>query len=509
MSFQQENSKHIAKNTLLLYIRMVFTMGVGLFTSRIILDTLGIEDYGIYNVVGGVVSMFSFLSTSLATAISRFLTYSLGKKDIEQLKNIFSTSIFIQFVLALIVALLAEIVGVWFMNTHMSIPADRIGAANWIIHCSILTFVINIVSVPYNATIIAHERMSAFAYISILEVSLKLLVAYSLYISAFDKLKTYGVLLVMVAIIIRFAYSWYCHRNFEECKLRMVFDRSLFKQMTGFAGWNVMGTGVYLLNTQGVNIVTNIFFGVTVNAARGIADQVKGIVMQFVSNFTTAINPQITKSYAANDNEYLFKLICKGAKLSYFMILMLAMPLMFETETILKLWLKDYPPYAPLFLRLVLIEQMVDFLGNTTARAVWATGKIRKYYIYVSSISMLVLPVSYCFYWLGFPPESSYCAFIAIYILLIPIRLQVLKELIPTFHPFMFYKEVMLPALTVSLISLMLPFTFYCIMDNSLLKSIIIIVVCLLSVAVTTLGLGLSKTEREYVFAQISRCWKS
>lgn len=488
---------------------MVFTMGVGLFTSRIILDTLGIEDYGIYNVVGGVVSMFSFLSTSLATAISRFITFSLGKKDIEQLKNIFSTSMFIQFGLALIIALLAEIAGVWFMNTHMSIPADRIEAANWIIHCSILTFAINIISVPYNATIIAHEKMSAFAYICILEVSLKLLVAYSLYISAFDKLKTYGVLLVMVAIIIRFSYSWYCHRNFEECKLRMVFDRSLFKQMTGFAGWNVMGTGVYLLNTQGVNIVTNIFFGVTVNAARGIADQVKGIVMQFVSNFTTAINPQITKSYAANDYDYLFKLICKGAKLSYFMILMLAMPLMFETETILKLWLKDYPPYAPLFLRLVLIEQMVDFLGNTTARAVWATGTIKKYYIYVSSISMLVLPMSYCFYKIGFPPESSYCIFIAIYILLIPARLHILKELIPSFRPFMFYKKVIMPALAVSLISSLLPLVFYYTMEESLLKSAIVIITSLLSVAGTTFELGLSKREKEYILTRALHLRKS
>lgn len=489
----------IANNTLLLYVRMLVTMGVGLYTSRVILNSLGISDYGIYNVVGGVVTMFSFLTGSLSTAVSRFLTYSLGKQNINDLRTVFSTSFYSQLALSLIVLLLAEIIAVWFLNTHLNIPAERLEAANWVIQCSIIIFTINIISVPFNAAIIAHERMSAFAYISILEALLKLLVAYSIYTSPFDKLKSYALMLVLVSIIIQFSYALYCKNNFEECRAFKIFDRRLFKEMSDFAGWSLMGNGAYLLNTQGVNIVTNMFFGVTINAARGIADQIKGVIMQFVNNFTTAINPQITKSYASNDTEYLFVLVCKGSKFSYFLLLLFALPILFEAETILKLWLVEYPPYAPVFLRLVLIEQMIDFLGNTTARAVWATGYVKKYYIWVSGLAFLVLPVSYTLFKLGFSPKVSYYVFIVIYCVLIPVRLHILKTLIPTFRPSMFYKEVILPVLLVTLVSFIIPLIVYYHIQGTEGCTVVIILLSMLSVMMSSYFIGLSALEKKQV----------
>ena len=310
MSETSANNKRIAKNTLLLYVRTLFIMLVTLYTSRVVLNTLGVSDYGIYNVVGGVVAMFSVISVSLSSSISRFITYELGHGDFDKLKRIFSTSINIQVGISLVILVLAEVFGVWFLNTKMNIPAERMTAANWVLQCSLLSFIIGLISVPYNACIIAHERMSAFAYISILEVVLKLAVVYMLLVSPYDKLATYAVLLVVVALIVRLTYGQYCKRHFEESRYRFVHDKSLIKEMTGFAGWSFFGNGAYMLNTQGVDMLINIFFGVTFNAARGVATQVQNAVMQFVNNFTVAVNPQITKSYASGEREYMYKLVC-------------------------------------------------------------------------------------------------------------------------------------------------------------------------------------------------------
>ena len=276
---QQSNSSKIAKNTALLYFRSLFVMSISLYTSRIILDSLGLDNYGIYNVVGGVVAMFSLLSGSLSSAISRYLTFELGKKNIKKLRSVFSTSVAIQIALALLIVVIAEIAGVWFINYHINIPTGRLEAANWVLQCSIVTFAIGLISVPYNATIIAHEQMNVFAYISIIEVILKLLVAYLLYISPFDKLIVYALLLVIVSMAIRFIYGVYCKRHFSECGGRFVIDKNIIKEMSGFAGWNFLGAGSYLLMTQGVNILMNLFFTVAINAARGIAGQMENVIM--------------------------------------------------------------------------------------------------------------------------------------------------------------------------------------------------------------------------------------
>ena len=493
-----DNNKRIAKNTLLLYLRLILTMGVGLFTSRVVLNTLGVEDYGVYNVVGGVVAMFALFTGSLSAAISRFLTYELGKGNVYKLNVVFSTSVTIQLVLAIVVSLLAEIGGVWFLNTHMNIPADRMNAANWVLQFSILTFAINLVSVPYNAAIIAHEKMSAFAYISILEVILKLVVAYTLYVSPIDKLKTYAFLLALVALIIRFVYSIYCSRNFEECHYKFVFDKSLLEQMTGFAGWNLLGSGAYLFNTQGVNIVTNLYFGVAVNAARGVASQAEGIIRQFVTNFTTAINPQITKSYAAGDMNYMYSLVCRGAKFSYFLMFFFAVPFMFETETIMRLWLKNYPPEAPLFLRLSMIGTLFDILGNATANAAWATGNVKRYYIVIGGVGCLVFPLSWIAFAMGIDAYASYIAFAVVYLVLVFLKLYIIKGLIG-FPVIEFYKNVFGRIVPVSILSFVLPAIVYFNMDNCLLRTFVVIAISGISTAAITYFIGMSKGERSKI----------
>lgn len=456
MSDNQANNKRIAKNTLMLYLRLFITMAVGLFTSRVVLNTLGISDYGINNVVAGFVSMFSLLTGSLSAAIGRFINVSLGKGDIMRLKTVFSSSVTIMLLMSAVILVLAEPISIWFLNNKMNIPEGRMYAANWVLQFSLLSFVVNLISVPYNATIIAHEKMNVYAYMSIFDVTMKLIIVYMLYISPFDKLITYSFLFLCVGIIDRIIYGIYCGRHFEEAHYHFVFDKSLLKDMGEFAGWNLFGSGAYLFNTQGVNIVTNIFFGVTANAARGVANQVEGIVKQFVTNFTTAINPQIMKSYAKGDMDYLYSLVCRGAKFSYLLMLLFVVPFMFETETIMRLWLKNYPPEAPVFLRLSMIGTLFDMLGNSTANAAWATGRIKKYYMYVATIGCLVFPLSWALFALGCPAYTSYIVFMVIYFILIFIKVNIIRGLI-NFNPMMFYKDVLGRVLPTTIVSFIIP----------------------------------------------------
>lgn len=494
----KENSKRIAKNTLLLYIRLIFTMAVGLFTSRVILATLGVEDYGVYNVVAGFVMMFSFFTSSLGAAISRFLTYELGKGESGKLQRIFSTSVNVQLLLSLAILILAEAIGVWFVNHKLNIPVDRLYAANWAFQCAILSFIFNLISVPYNAAIIAHERMSAFAYISILEVTLKLVIVYVLYISPIDKLITYSILFATVSLIIRLVYGGYCRKHFAECRYQAVIDKPMLKEITGFAGWNLLGSGAYLFNTQGVNIVMNLFFGVTVNAARGIATQVEGVVRQFVTNFTTALNPQITKSYAAGNMEYMYTLVCRGAKYSYFLMLVFAVPFMFEADIILKLWLDNVPKYTSIFLRLTMIGTLCDVLGNSTANACWATGKVKTYYLWVGSIGSLVFFISYGLFALGFPVYTSYVVFIVIYVTLIFVKLYIIKGLID-FPVTMFYKETLLRILPVTVCTFMITSFSYGILEESTGRMLFTVLLSTIALGISTFLFGLEQSERQIV----------
>ena len=431
MANATENNKRIAKNTLLLYVRMLVMMAVTLYTSRVVLAALGVEDFGIYNVVGGVVSMFSVLSGSFTTSISRFLTFEIGKGDSERLNAVFSAGLNIQIGMSVLIAIIAETVGLWFLTAQMNIPQDRIWAANLVFQCSIATFILNLISTPYNAAIIAHEKMSAFAYLSVIDALLKLGVAFAVAKSPFDHLNTYCILILAAAILIRIVYMRYSKNHFSECRQKISWNKSVIKEMTGFAGWNLLGNGAYLLNTQGANILTNIFFNVAVNAARGIATQVDNALKMFVNSFTTAVNPMITKSYAQGDFEYMHKLVCASSKLSAYLMAFIAIPIFFEAETILTIWLGTVPPYTNTFLRWVMLSSFVDtVLANSLVTSMFATGKIKRYQIIVTSVGGLVFPLSWLAFKLGLEPYYCYVIYFVIYSILLFVRLKLLEGMI-------------------------------------------------------------------------------
>ena len=505
MSESSANNKRIAKNTLVLYFRMIFMMAVSLFTSRVILNTLGVEDYGINNVVGGVVAMFSVLSGSMSSSISRFITFELGKGDKKRLKTVFSTGINIQLGMSLIILLVAEAAGVWFLNYKMNIPEERLYAANWVFQCSILTFILGLLSVPYNAAIIAHEKMSAFAYISIIEVTLKLIIVYLLTISPYDRLITYSILFMLVGVLIRLIYGYYCKRHFEECTYHLVYDKAILKSMTSFAGWNFLGNGAYMLNTQGVNILMNMYFGVAVNAARGVATQVDAALKQFVNNFTTAVNPQITKSYAQGDLSNMHKLVCRSAKFSAFLMMFFAVPIILETDTILSLWLKNPPAYASVFLKWIIISSFMDtVLANSLVTSMFATGDIKKYQIIVTTVGCLVFPLSWLAFQLGFEPQVGYMLYFVIYSILLFVRLYLLRDMVKL--PIMMYvREVLFKVTTVMAISFAIPSILLFVIDEGLLRLVAVVLLSMTVTTVTTYLIGLNDGEKKYIIGLLEK----
>lgn len=502
-----ENNKRIAKNTLFLYLRMFLMMAISLFTSRIILSILGVSDYGIYNVVGGVVAMFGLLSGSITNSITRFLTFELGKKDYFQLQKVFSTSLNVMMVLSLVIVVIGEVVGIWFLNYKMNIPEGRMDAANWAFQCSLITFVMNLISIPYNSTIVAHEKMSAFAYISIFEVIMKLLIVYSLYISPFDKLKSYVVLLLILSFVIRFIYGFYCKRHFKEATYHFIYDKGLLKNMTSFAGWNFFGQGAYMMNNQGVNIIVNIFFGVTINAARGIASQVNSAVNQFVTNFMMALNPQITKCYATGKYEDMHKLVFRGSKFSYFLMLFFLIPICLETEMILRLWLNVVPKYTVAFVRWTLIITAMGMLSNTLITALHASGHIKKYMIIVGIVEVLNFPLTYVVFQLGANPLSAYYVYFFVYFVLMFLRLYLVKDLIKM-KASRFLKEVYLKIILVTSVSLILPLIVRFFKNDSLTRFVEISVISMISVTFSIYFLGLTKDERNRINQIITKRFK-
>lgn len=395
MSGTSENNKRIAKNTLLLYFRMMLIIIITLYTSRVILNTLGVEDYGIYNVVGGVITMLGFLNGSLGGASSRFITFALGKGDKNELQNVFSTVLSVHFLLAGIIVLLAETVGLWFVCNKLVIPAERMTAALWVYHCAILTMVVTIISVPYNALIIAYERMDAFAYISILEVVLKLVIVWMLVYIPADKLIVYALLYLLVQFIIRMSYSRYCSTHFREIKPKLQWNIPLMKKISTYAGWTVNGNLAIMGYTQGINILLNLFFGPAVNAARGVAVQVQTAIMSFVQNFQMAVRPQIIKSFATNDLLYMHKLVITSSKYGFFLLLLLAFPIMFGIDAILRIWLGIVPEHTANFVRIMLFVGMIEPLSVSLINALHATGDIKKFQIYEGSALLSIVPIAY------------------------------------------------------------------------------------------------------------------
>ena len=451
-------------------------MVISLFTSRIILDSLGVDNFGIYNVVGGFVAMFAIMSGALTNSITRFLTFELGKGDTEKLKRVFSSSLNVMFALSLLVLLIGETVGLWFLNNQVNIPAERMEAANFVYQLSLATFIMGLVSVPYNASIVSHEKMTAFAYIGIIEIVMKLIIVYTLYISPFDKLKTYAILLFLLSLSIRLIYGIYCNRHFKETHYRFVFDKPLLRQMTGFAGWNFLAQGAYQLNGSGVNLLINIFFGVTLNAARGIAYQVNNAICQFTSNFMTALMPQITKSYAAGELAEMHKLIIRGAKFSYFLALLFLIPICIDTDYILHLWLMAVPDYTVSFVRWTLYITAINMFSGTLITALHATGNIKKYMITVGLVEVTNFPLTYIAFKLDCNPLYSYYIYFSVYLALAFLRLILIKDLIKM-NGRQFINEVYVKAAIVSAVAVVPPFLISLVMPACIWRLVIICIV--------------------------------
>lgn len=502
MSTQTDN-KRIAKNTLILYIRMLFTMAVGLYTSRVILNTLGVTDYGVYNVVGGIITMFGFINGTMAGATSRFITYELGTGNKIKLKKVFGQSLLIHLIIALLILILGETIGLWFIYEKVQIPTERFASALIVYHLSIAASMINIMSVPYNSAIIAHEKMSAFAYITILDVVLKLTVAFLLILIPLDKLIVYAILIFIVQIINQVIYLIYSWKNFEESRVLFLWDKTLFKEMSSFAGWNLFGNIAYTLFTQGQNILLNLFFGPTVNAARGVSVQVQSVVGSFIRNFQTALNPQIIKNYASGQLSEMNRLIYMSTRLSFFLMLMLSLPVLIKTEYILALWLKTVPDYTVIFLRLMLIISITETFSNPLMVAAQSTGKIRVYQQIIGGILLCIIPFSYLALKCGAPAYSVFIVHLICTIIAQVARLYMIRPMIKL--PLKEYFEqvliktsiVFIPA---SILSTIFNYLFH---ENNIINLILSTLSSFITTSILIYFLGLDKTEKQFISNKI------
>lgn len=477
---------------------MLFIMVVNLYTSRVVLSTLGVEDYGIYNVVGGVVTMFAFLNSAMTTSTQRYLTFELGKSNERGLVDTFGTSIVIHIIIALIIFVLGETVGLWFMYNKLVIPSSRMSAALWVYQASLLSTIVMVVSVPYNAAIIAHEKMSAFAYISVLDVLMKLGIVYVLCILDYDKLKLYAVLMFAVQLVIRVIYSKYCNKNFKEVQHKISFSKHLFKDMASFAGWNLWGNFASVLNSQGINILLNIYFGAIVNAARGIASQVNNAVLQFSVSFQTAINPQLIKHYASGEIEKMHRLLFTASKFSFYLLIFMTFPILVNASYILKLWLGTYPEYTVIFVRYTIYSTIINAVANPLMISASATGRIRKYQLVIGGFLLLVLPISYICLELGFNPISVYITDLIISVISFFIRIIIVKPMIRlSIRKYM--TEVLSKCIAVVVISSSIPLISFLYFENELTRFIYSTALFWLSLIPTIYLIGVTAQERNAV----------
>lgn len=503
MSSTAENNKRIAKNTIALYFRTFITMLVGLYTGRVMLQALGVDDFGINNVVAGIVTMSSLITGTMSQAISRYITFTLGRGDKDGLRKMFSTSINAQIVMSIIAVIVLEVLGIWFLNYEASIPSGRMEAAHWVFQCSLLTLVIGLISSPYNALLVAHERLGIYAYASIVEVSLKLAVVFLIISYDGDRLILLAILNVLVGLVMRIFYGWYCGKHFEEAHYNIrIFDKGLIKELTVFSGWNLLNNGSWIFATQGVNMLVNVFFGVTYNAARGIAQQINTAVQNFVGNFTMAFSPQITKTYAAGDKEYAIKLGNRGTKYSWLMMYVFIVPVCCEAETLLKLWLGQVPEWSVLFLRFAMFESLVVSSGQNLFRLIQADGHVKKYTIHAAITAGMIFPLSWLSYYLGAPVWTAYIIFIIDFMFLNVVRFFDLKKLMP-FSVRQFMREVIIPCLLVSVTSFIIPLAVCYYMESGLIRFFINVPLSILWTLVCCIVFGLTSNERHYFYEKI------
>ena len=505
MQDQISKSKRIAKNTFLLYFRMLFLMFINLYASRVILEALGVEDYGVYNIVGGFVAMFSIISSPLSSACSRFLNYEMGKGAQDRISIVFSTSLSVHILLAVIIAILCEVIGVWYIYNHMVLPAGRLVAATLCFHFSVFNFCTNLITIPYNAAIIAHERMKVFAYVSLFEGIAKLLVCFLIMVTPFDRLVFYGFLLLVIQLCVRATYQLYCKKHFEECRYTFVLDRVLITQMFAYTSWQLLGHTSRVLKTQGVDLLLNSYFGPVLNAAKGIANQVQGTVEGFAENFMVAINPQITQSYAEGDLKYMLKLIFIGSRYSFFMLMVLSLPIIINADFILNIWLKQVPEYTVIFVQLSLICTLILSLSHTLYTANNASGNIKRYQIVVSGIGLLNLPLSFVFLKLGFNAACVMVIALVLHLLALYFRLYIVSNNISLFNIKDYSRNVILPCLKISILSAAVPVSFKFMFEESTVSSLTNFILSFLICSLTIFYFGCSSNERKLVISKINK----
>lgn len=499
------NQKRIAKNTALLYVRMLFIMVVSLYTSRVILSTLGDIDFGLYNVIGGIVVAFSFLNGVMGSACSRYFAVEIGRGDYEALRKVFNLNITIFFFLGVIILFLSETIGLWFLNHKMVIPPDRMEAAQWVYQCSIVAFIINMFVTPFRSVITARENMKVYAYCSIVEVVLKLAIVYVLVLSPLDKLILYSILMVSVTLGTGLFYIFYCRRFYAECRYAFYWDKPLFREIVGYTGWQVIGVASDIGRNQGVNIILNMFFGAIANTARGIAYQVFMNINQFVQNFVIAFSPQITKSYAVGDKSGMMKLVFQSSKFSYYLLYILILPVCLETPKILEIWLGHVPKDTVIFCQLTLIAALIDSLLYPLLTAVRATGKMKWYQILVGGTQLLALPICYImFKWSGFPAKGAFYVIIGTSVVAQIFRIGVMKHLHGMSIKAYLY-DVLRPIVLVTVTAPIAPIILKRVMEPTLLGAVLNIAFSMLSVGVLVLLIGLTSTERKHVIGMICR----
>lgn len=500
MSNQESNSKRIAKNTLLLYFRMILIMVVSLYTSRIILNELGVEDFGIYNLVAGVVILFSFLSNAMITATQRYLSIAIGKKDEKYIQAVFSTSLLSHFFLIFFVFLAAETIGLWLINAKLEIPADRMSATNFVYQLAILTTCVNIIRIPYNASIIANERMSFFAYVSIVETFLKLAVVWALAITPGDKLVIYSFLLLLVAIVIDIAYWYYCQRFLLANKFYLKTNKKLFVELTSFSVWNLFGGLADIGYKQGTNIILNLFWGVSINAVLGITNQIRNALVPFIGNLQLAVNPQMVKSYALGDYEYFKILVYRISKYSYFLMLIIVFPIIFNIDLILELWLKNPPEHTAIFAILTSVYCLVDSLTGPLWAAMQAGGKIKRFQIVTGICLLLNLPVSYLFLMYGYAPSVVLIIQIVITGFTVGVRVLFVKYYLQ-FSIRNYVREVIFPIVFVTALSL--PIALYIYAETGGYYRLLLFILFVPMMCYIIYVCGTCKSEKEMVMRSI------
>lgn len=502
-----DNNKRIAKNTLFLYFRMLFMMAVSLYTSRVVLDALGIEDFGIYNVVGGFVAMFTFINTSMSSATERFLNYEMGCGNKKSVHTVFCTSVNIHSIISIVILILAETVGLWFLNTKMVIPESRMTAALWVYQLSIFSTVIMVMSVPYNALIIAHEKMGTFAYISVLEVMLKLVILYFIIISPFDRLIFYAFLMMLTQILIRFIYGRYCSKHFSESHYQFIVDKVKLKEMLGFAGWDLYGNMSVMARTQGVNVLLNLFFGPVVNAASGIATRVQAAIMGFAGNIIVAVRPQLIQAYSVRDYHRMNSLLIKGAFFIFLLLSTLSLPVIIETPYILQLWLKTVPDTTIVFCRLILLFNLIAAISSVVMIGIHATGRIKKSSFINGTLYCMVIPISYLFYKMGGQPELAYLINVIAVFIGMSCNIVYLHLYIPEFDVWNFVVKVIGRCMFIFALNSLILYALSQILEVSFMR---LLYVCLISLvlSLSEAWLFMTKNERSLVTDKILSIWK-